>query len=167
MKTSPLHRINSFRCSEQRRGAAAVEFALTAPIFLILILGVVEIGTVLDVSNKLETAVRGGCRLASTDWVTVVPEGVSLNEKIVSDIENYLQAVGVPKEHVVIQIVGAEGDMEGQPFDLNDPDNEHGLFKVSATIPYGNVGTFSSKYMTQRDVSASLVFRSGRVNLFQ
>ncbi|MCA9040093.1 MAG: hypothetical protein KDA65_07100, partial [Planctomycetaceae bacterium] len=79
----------------------------------------------------------------------------------------YLQAVGVPKDHVQIDIVGAEGDMEGQPFDLNDPDNEYGLFKVTATIPYEHVGTFSSKYMTQRDVSASLVFRSGRVTLFQ
>ncbi|MCA9042481.1 MAG: pilus assembly protein, partial [Planctomycetaceae bacterium] len=94
MKTSFISRTENSRCNEQRRGAAAVEFALTAPIFLILIMGVVELGTVLDVSNKLETAVRGGCRLASTDWVTVVPEGVSLNDKIENDILNYLQAVG-------------------------------------------------------------------------
>ncbi|MAT13975.1 MAG: hypothetical protein CMJ46_01745 [Planctomyces sp.] len=167
MKTTVLHRRQPNSLCPERRGAAVVEFALTAPIFLMLILGVVEIGTVLDTSNKLETAVRTGCRLASTDWVTVVPEGASLNSKIESDILNYLQAVGIPKEHVVIDIVGAEGALEGQPFDLNDPDNEHGLFKVTATIPYEHVGTFSSKYMTQRDVSASLVFRSGRVNLFQ
>lgn len=150
-----------------RRGIAAVEFAITAPLFMILIFGVVEMGIVIDVSNKLETAVRGGCRLASTDWVTVVPEGVSLNEKIETDIKNYLQAVGIPKDHAEVTILGAEGNMEGQPFDLNDINNEHELFIVTATIPYEHIGAFSSKYMSNRDLSASLVFRSGRVTLFE
>jgi len=150
-----------------RRGIAAVEFAIVAPLFMILIFGVVELGIVIDTANKLETAVRGGCRLASTDWVTVVPEGVSLNEKIENDILNYLQAVGIPKDHAQVSILGASGAMQGQPFDLNDINNQHQLFVVKASVPYEHIGVFSAKFMSERDVSASLVFRSGRVTLFE
>lgn len=151
----------------ERRGVAAVEFAVTAPLFMIMIFGVVEMGIVIDATNKLETAVRGGCRLASTDWVTVVPEGVSLNDKIEADIENYLQAVGIPKEHVVVTIEGAEGNMVGEPFDLNDINHENELFIITVSVPYKYIGAFTTKYMTERNVSASLVFRSGRVTLFE
>jgi Flp pilus assembly protein TadG len=45
-----------------RAGAAAVEFALVAPLFTLLILGAVELGRALQVQAALDNAVREGCR---------------------------------------------------------------------------------------------------------
>jgi Flp pilus assembly protein TadG len=45
-----------------RTGAAAVEFALVAPLFTLLILGAIEVGRALQVQAALDNAVREGCR---------------------------------------------------------------------------------------------------------
>lgn len=46
-----------------RRGAAAVEFAIVFPIFLILVFGAIDIGRAIMVQHKLAQAARAGCRL--------------------------------------------------------------------------------------------------------
>lgn len=48
----------------RRRGAAAVEFAVTAPVFLLLVFGIIELGRVMMVKNALTNAAREGCRTA-------------------------------------------------------------------------------------------------------
>lgn len=49
---------------EQRRGAAVVEFALVAPLFFLLVFGVVEFGQAFMVSQLLNSAAREGARVA-------------------------------------------------------------------------------------------------------
>ena len=58
------------RC--HRTGSAAVEFALVAPLFTLLILGGIEVGRALQVQSALDNAVREGCRgyAASTTTLT-------------------------------------------------------------------------------------------------
>jgi Flp pilus assembly protein TadG len=50
---------------ERRRGSAAVEFALCAPVIIALFLGVVMFGYDFYVYNRLETVVYAGSRFAS------------------------------------------------------------------------------------------------------
>src|SRR4051812_26372552 len=45
-----------------RRGATAVEFALVAPVFFMIVLGMVEVGRGLMVVHLLNNAARQGCR---------------------------------------------------------------------------------------------------------
>ena len=45
---------------DQRRGAVAVEFAVIAPVFLAIALGIIEVGRVVEAQNLLETAAREG-----------------------------------------------------------------------------------------------------------
>ena len=54
----------------RRRGAAAVEFALVAPIFLTMVLGIVEFGRVVMVQQILTNASREGARLGVIDGVS-------------------------------------------------------------------------------------------------
>ena len=51
----------------RRRGATAVEMAFIAPVFLILVLGIIETSRVGMVAQLLTTAAREGCRVAVLD----------------------------------------------------------------------------------------------------
>ncbi len=148
-----------------RRGTAMVEFALLAPLFLTLILGVLEMGRALDSSTLLTSAVREGGRLASMDYNDSLPNGTTINDKVAADIKNFLAAGGIPSDKVVVTITAAEGETAGQPFNLSDPANNLKLFKITASIPFSDVSSFPSSFMKQRNVSGSLVFRAGRVKL--
>ncbi len=48
-----------------RRGATAVEFAICAPILLMIVFGVIEFGRALMIQNALTSAAREGCRKAT------------------------------------------------------------------------------------------------------
>jgi Flp pilus assembly protein TadG len=73
-----------------RRGVAAVEFALIAPILCTLVLGIIELSRGLEVKDLLNDAARKGCRLAilpqnPTDNTVVTNTGVTAE---VQDIMN-------------------------------------------------------------------------------
>jgi len=53
-----LASFNRFR--RDRRGAAAIEFGLLVPLFMLFLLGVVEFGRVLAQTNAVEKGVRAG-----------------------------------------------------------------------------------------------------------
>lgn len=62
---SVLNRIfGKFRDDES--GAAAVEFALTGPLFILTVLGVIEVGTILSTEALMEGAVRDAARFGVT-----------------------------------------------------------------------------------------------------
>lgn len=57
-----------------RRGVAAVEFALIAPVMFLITFGMIEIGSVMMIKNSLTQASRSGARAASLPMSTV--EGI-------------------------------------------------------------------------------------------
>ena len=50
-------------CRKYRRGAAAVEFAIVAPLFVTLVFGMIEFGRVVMVQQLLTNATREGARV--------------------------------------------------------------------------------------------------------
>jgi Flp pilus assembly protein TadG len=142
-----------------------VEFALLAPIFVALILGVVEMGTAVDNTQLLTSAIREGGRLATMDWSGTLPQGTTANDKVIKDIRNFLTAAGLDGSKIEINIESAEGSDAGQTFDLSKPANNLRLFKISAKVPFKDSTSFPATLMKNRDVSASLTFRAGRTNL--
>lgn len=64
------HAINQPVSREGRRGAAVVEFALVAPLFFMLVFGVIEFGQAFMVSQILNSAARDGVRVAIADGST-------------------------------------------------------------------------------------------------
>lgn len=73
---------------DQRRGAAAVEFAIVVPIFILLIIGFIELGRALMVQQVLTNASRVGARSAAmlnstqaevSNVVAEYAEGVSVS----------------------------------------------------------------------------------------
>jgi Flp pilus assembly protein TadG len=74
-----------FRC-----GASAVEFAVVAPLFFIIVLGLIEIGRVCMATELLTEAARRACRKG-------IIEGTS-SSTIQSTAINYLTSVGISGE---------------------------------------------------------------------
>jgi hypothetical protein len=139
-----------------------VEFALLAPIFLGLVLGVVEMGEAIDTSQLLTSAVREGGRLATMDWSGSLPEGTTVNQKVITDIRNFLSASGLPGDQLDIQITSASGTDAGQTFDLGDPDNDLRLFKIEVKIPFEQATSYHAMMMRGHVMKGSLTFRAGR-----
>jgi Flp pilus assembly protein TadG len=77
----------SCRQSASRRGAAAVEFAVIAPLLFMLIFGMIEIGRAIMVAQIVVNASREGCRQAT------------LSSKDVADVTTwtvqYLNSAGI------------------------------------------------------------------------
>ena len=147
----------------KRRGAAAVEFAIMAPIFMFLTLGSVELGYALNASNTLYGALREGGRLASQDWTTMIEPPDTANAKVIRDIQNMLTAARIPGDQVTLTIVYADGPSAGQPFDLQDPDNYLQTFTINAAIPYEHVSLIPGHWLEGHDLRAAISFRMGRV----
>lgn len=55
---------------KQRRGAAAVEFAVVAPVFFLLVFGMIEYGRMVMVQQIIVNSAREGCRQAVLDGST-------------------------------------------------------------------------------------------------
>ena len=58
------------RKREARRGTTVVETALVLPVFLLFVLGLIELGHAMMVSNVLRSACRQAARIGSTEGNT-------------------------------------------------------------------------------------------------
>lgn len=80
----------------RRRGAAVLEFAIVAPIFFLMVFGLIEFGRMVMVHQLLVGAVREGARLAVID-------GTTANE-VEQTVRDYLTASSIDGEEVQVQV---------------------------------------------------------------
>ncbi|MEO2032446.1 MAG: TadE/TadG family type IV pilus assembly protein [Planctomycetaceae bacterium] len=156
-----MNRMHCNMPAEQRRGVAAVECAIVLPVMLVLVLGLVEIGTALRATTIMQSAVREAGRLASMDWRYVVEEGETPNEKVEQDIRNFVTASGLPGDDLIVSIEFAEGASEGSDFDIADEDNELELMLIEIELPYASISLFPVRYMGGRNLREGVVSRAG------
>ena len=136
-------------CRKHRRGAAAVEFAIVAPVFFLMIFGMIEIGRAIMVQQVITNASREGARLA------VLP-GTTTSD-VTSRVENILAAAGVPGATVQILNEGG-GDLDPQAAGYGD------VINVTVSVPYSEVSWLpTSKYLSGKTLSASTIMRTERV----
>jgi len=77
-----------------RRGVAATEFAIVAPIFLLLVIGILELGRAMMVQQVLINASRVGARQAITLGAT--------SAEVQSAVADYAAGVAVPSVTVSV-----------------------------------------------------------------
>lgn len=70
-----------------RRGAALVEFAMVAPIFLLFVVGSIELGRAIVVQEALTNASREGARVGSLDG--------ALTSDVTSVVDSYLSGMSI------------------------------------------------------------------------
>lgn len=79
-----------------RRAAASVELALLLPLILILLLGIWEVGRMIEMQQLLTNAAREGGRQASTGNLT--------NAQTAQVVRDYLVNAGVPTTNVTVTV---------------------------------------------------------------
>jgi Flp pilus assembly protein TadG len=111
--------------SDQRRGVAAVELAVILPFIMTLLLGLWEIGRMIEVQQIMSNAVREGARQASTGNLT--------NSQVQTVVTQYLAAAGLTTTNVVVTVTDVTSGTDVSSATYLD------TLSVSATIPFSDV----------------------------
>jgi Flp pilus assembly protein TadG len=85
-------------CRRNRQGAAVVEFAIVAPVFFLLVFGMIEFGRAIMVQQILTNASREGARRAVLDGSTAA----DVNTFLVGTPNGYLPKAGIANAVVTI-----------------------------------------------------------------
>ena len=127
-------------CRRSRRGAAAVEFAVVAPVFFLLIFGMIEFGRMVMVQQVITNGSREGARIAVLD-------GSSTGE-VTSAVDTYLENASVAGANITVN---------------PDPPNSAGYGEpvtVTVSIPFGQVSWLPSPmFLGGSTLTATTVMR--------
>lgn len=130
----------------KRRGAAAVEMAMVAPLFLLIIFSLVEFGRTFMVQQMMVNAAREGARAA-------VLEG-STEDDVKDVVEDYLEATSVEilRENIAVSTdpeTAADGD----------------AITVTIVVPYADISWLPNpRFLADVDLQSAAVMRAERAN---
>lgn len=135
-----------------RRGAALVEMALVLPIFFGVVLGIVEFGRAMMVSQMVTNAAREATRLAIIDGSTN-PDVEGWVEEFLNDSIN----VAASDIAVTITVVAAPGndDPNGQVGNAQARD----LVTVHISVPFDKVSYVPGSYLNGKNLTAQSSMR--------
>lgn len=121
------------RDRSNRRGVAAVEFAVVLPLLLLVLAGLWEVGDMVRVQQLLSNAARVGGRQAST--------GLNTSAQVEQSVIQYLQNAGLPTSNVVVSVVDVTSG--------GDVSNAQQLdqINVAVTIPFKDVAWDALSYV--------------------
>ena len=147
-----------------RRGAATVEMAVVAPVFLAVLLGLTETSRLYETQNHIKQAVRSGARLAAMDREGITGDGLSTNQKVADDIRAFLDATGIDGDAATVDITAVDST---EVFDLDDPENDLDLFTVTVKISMEDLALLYGVADSDAFMSASITLRNARSTLVQ
>ena len=123
--TPKLEKVCRF-CRKNRRGAAVVEFAIVAPVFFLLVFGMIEYGRMVMVQQILTNASREGARFA----VVQSANNTSAVQDVVTD---YLESASIGGSPTVsVDWPASDGSSSSEPV------------TVTVSIPFGQVSWLPS-----------------------
>jgi Flp pilus assembly protein TadG len=128
--------------NQDRTGAAAIEFALVVPLFLLVITGIVEFGQAFRTQHVLSTASRRGARALSIDS--------EASGQVQDDITTYCeQALGDVPVNIDFEVNGSNG------WGLDEA-KEGDAITVTVSVPYADVGiAFFAKLLSATNLSST------------
>jgi Flp pilus assembly protein TadG len=128
-----------------RRGASVVEFAIVAPLFFLLVLGMIEFGRMVMVQQVLTNASREGARRA-------VLSGIS-DTDVETTVEDYLANASISGATVTVTTQAP-----------TPPDTAEARI-VTVTIPFSQVSWLPTPiFMGSKTLSASTTMRRETLN---
>lgn len=140
MKRSSFNRpIASVRLSEVRRGAAMVEMAVCFPVFMLMLLGIIEFGRGMMVAQLLTSAASEGCREAIIDGATTA----DVRTSVVTLVTN---TVGCTAADVNVAIVATSVSNNTTLADISDAD-QRDLIEIDVTVPFNAVSFTSGRFL--------------------
>lgn len=110
-----------------RRGVAAVEFAIVASLLVPLLLGIWEVGRLVQVQQQTHNAVREAGRQAST--------GTRTAAQVEAAALSYLTRAGINTAGATVALVNLTDGARAEPTAANQMDR----FRITLTLPFNNV----------------------------
>lgn len=142
--TTPQYKVDKVCRShrKQRRGAAAVEFAVVAPVFLLLVFGMIEYGRMVMVQQVITNASREGARRAVLDGATTA--------EVNTTVTSYLESASIDGDDATITVTPNPPTNAG----FGEP------VTVTVAIPFDQVSWLPSPmYLGGTNMSATTVMR--------
>lgn len=147
-RLSPIRRTAKLSRQENRRGAALVEMAVCLPVFLTVMLGMIELGRAIMVGQLVTNAAREGARLAIVDGST--------NSQVSDAVKSFLTgAAGVSSGDVTVTIT-VSGSTSGNQVSSAAPRD---LVTVNVSIPFSKVSYLPAKYMAGKELTGTSAMR--------
>jgi Flp pilus assembly protein TadG len=113
-------------CRKNRRGAAVVEFAIIAPVFFLLVFGMIEYGRMVMVQQILTNASREGARFA-------VVQSADNTTAVQNVVEDYLESASIGGTPTIdVDWPASGGSSSSEPV------------TVTVSIPFGQVSWLPS-----------------------
>lgn len=137
---------------ERRRGAALIELALILPIFFMVVLGIIEFGRAMMVSQLVTNAAREGARMAILDG--------SSNTQVQTWIKDFLAtSLNVSADVLTVEITVTEA--QGNPSAGNEVANAspRDLCMVKVSVPFDAVDYIPSKYLASKYLTGQSAMR--------
>ncbi len=132
-------------CRKNRCGVAAVEFAVVAPVFFLLVFGMIEYGRMVMVQQIITNASREGARVAILDGITTAD--------VETKVGDYLNDNGISGANV--------GVVTNAPI---APDYAESM-TIAVDIPFGQVSWLPTPiYLSGKQLTATTTMRREAVN---
>jgi Flp pilus assembly protein TadG len=136
---------------KKRRGAAMVEMAVCFPIFMLMLLGIIEFGRALMVSQLLTAAAREGCREAILDGVTDTAVEADIKAQVVN-------SVGCLAQNVTVSIVVTDV-ADGSTLTGLSAAEKRDLINIDITVPFNAISFTSGRFLNGQDLRGQCAMR--------
>jgi Flp pilus assembly protein TadG len=110
-----------------RRGVAAVEFAIVAPVFFLLVLGMIEVGRMIMVKQIITNAAREGARYAVLDKTDGVGRSTS---EVVSIVASYVASAKITSQTTKVYYSSDDGSTWTEA----SPDSAKNGYPIKVTV---------------------------------
>jgi Flp pilus assembly protein TadG len=115
--------------------------ALVLPLFLSVVLGIIEFGRAMMVSNLLANAAREGARLAITTGTT--------NDEVTAAVRDFLEeAIGVPAGDVAVTVTVTPAEGNDDPGNNVANAQKRDLCVVHVDLSFDKVSLIPSDHLT-------------------
>lgn len=137
---------------KNRRGAVIVEMALTLPLFFMVVLGIVEFGRAMMVSQLLTNAAREGARIA-------ILSGNS-NEDVANAVTEFLElSANIDPGDVTVEITVTAATGNPDPGDEVANAVSRDLCSITVQVPFDEVSYIKADYLAGRSLVGTCAMR--------
>jgi Flp pilus assembly protein TadG len=138
--------------NQKRRGAAMVEMALVLPIFVTVVLGIVEFGRAMMVAQMCTNAAREGVRLAVLDSSTNAEVEQAVKDLMVS-------SAGVSAGNVTATITITPAAGNPNPGNNLSQAGTRDLVRVRVSVPFDQVAYVSGDWLAGKTLASEAAMR--------
>ncbi len=135
-----------------RLGAALVEMAVVMPVFVLFLLGTIELGRAMMLSQLITNAARDGARVAAAEGST--------NGTVEAAVEDFLsEAMGLDADDITVEISVTAGPGNPDPGDDVEDALQGDKCVIKVSVPFDRVTLTKPKWLSDKNLTGFCAMR--------